>query len=196
MPRVFVFGALMRSAPGRAGGTAARVLDHEVAFVARGIRFFEPAFAALVEQKGAVAHGVVYDVSESEWEKLRAREAGYLATKVVAEVNGEACEAIALRICDAERLPTARAPSRRYARILLDGALEHRLPADWIERLRELERSGPKLTAQLSFVMTMIVVLIPHFGLSGAIAAALILAVGILATLACAITWAIQGFAL
>ncbi len=166
--------------------------DFEVEFVARGIRFFEPAFAALVAAPGRVAHGVLYDVTETEWARLCAREAGYFPVGVLAETNGETHRAIALAICDAERLPEPRRPSRRYVRILLEGAREHALPAEWIARLEELEWRGPSLTTRFSLLMKAVVALIPYLGPSGAIAVTVLVGLGGVIAAVWVVIWTID----
>lgn len=183
--KIFVFGALMRSELNRTGGRAALVPDHEVRFIAEGVRFLEPAFAALVPARGSTAHGVVYDVDRATWLQVLRAEDGYEERVVNAIVEGEAHEARALFIRDEDRLSEARVPSKRYLRILIQGARAHGLPEEYIQCLEELSGRASSTTLVLSFLRKPVGWLTPVVGLGGAMIAT---ALGVL-TLVFAVVW-------
>ncbi len=171
---VFVFGALMRSAPGRTNGRAASLPDHEVRFVARGVPHLEPSFAALVPAKGRKAHGVIYSLDERVGNELVRLEPGYEEQRVTVESDGTSTEALALFPTRDVLLASERIPSRRYARILVRGAREHGLPQVWIKRLQGLADQGPRLTSALSWCTRPVVRLVPVIGLPAALGLTLV----------------------
>ena len=93
------------------------------------------AKANLRARADAWAWGVVYRLDAADWAKLDACEPGYTRQRVrvqAGEIEREAETYVAL----------ARSPEpvafTWYKRLIVEGAREHRLPADWIDFLTAL----------------------------------------------------------
>ncbi len=114
--------------------TVACAPDYALAFNMPGIRIIEPFFANLVPRPGAVAYGVLYALSPMALQTLRRLEGGaYLDSLLhVRTCAGELVEAHAY--VGAANRPEGR-PSRRYLRLLIEGAREHDLPGAYLEQL-------------------------------------------------------------
>ncbi|MCB9592436.1 MAG: gamma-glutamylcyclotransferase [Sandaracinaceae bacterium] len=113
---------------------AARLDDHELRFEEPGVPWIEPVFASIAEAPGRHVHGVLHRLSEADLAQLDQFEGlGY-------DRRGGLVEARDLGSVDAffyaaRRHVRGRRPSRRYVRLLVAGAREHRLPPEWIDRL-------------------------------------------------------------
>jgi hypothetical protein len=146
VPTIFVYGAVMTHTHSLAHGEAAYVEDHAIRFVLSGIPVLEPAFAAIQVAAGERAWGVVADWPEHVWAPVRRRERPYVEAPVRAITkSGAVREALALFL---ERAPDRgeRAPSARYASLLLQGAQKFEFPAEVIARYRRAVEEGPQLT--------------------------------------------------
>lgn len=114
---------------------AARLPGFRLELRRRSIRWGGGA-ADVVETDGAEVWGVLYDVPDLE--SLDAKEGAGLAYRhreLEVELDGELTRAVVYEVIDKE--PEELAPAADYAALLLSGARERGLPADW---LRELER--------------------------------------------------------
>lgn len=112
------------------------VSDYGVVFNMPGIWLLEPVFANLVAKAGAVAHGVLYELSPVALKKLRSME-GSAYLDVVLPVHtytGEVREAHAYM--GPTNLPLGK-PSRRYLGLLVEGGREHKLPGEYLEKLMQ-----------------------------------------------------------
>ena len=143
MPKAFVYGAQMIHPASVGVAWPARVDDHAVEFVARGVPVFEPCFAALVATPGAIAHGVIVDFDDHAWAELVRFERGYAVVEVdaelidptdVDELGVERLTCLAFRIDARARLASPGRPSARYARKLAAGARAHGLPPEVVTR--------------------------------------------------------------
>ncbi len=142
MVHAFVFGALMVHPRALEAGQAAMVRDHAVRFLVRGPRL-EPSFASLADAPGEEAWGVLVPFHPLEWAVVRIREFGYRARPVTAVLgNSTEVSALALFILGPLRRKVERAPSPRYARLLLRGALHHGLPEHVVARYRAFATSS------------------------------------------------------
>jgi hypothetical protein len=142
--RAFVYGALMVHPHVLAQGVRASVPEHAVRFTARGMRFLEPSFAALEEAPGETAWGVLVELADDAWRRIRRRELAYLERTVMAQTAGEEpVESIALFNRRGFRC-AERPPSARYAGLLLRGAERHALPSEVVERYRKLAETGTR----------------------------------------------------
>ena len=136
MVQAFVFGALMVHRRALEAGEAATVRDHAVRFVVRGPGR-EPSFASLEPAPGEEAWGVLVPFRPLEWAVVRLREFGYRARPVTAITrDGREVACVALFILGPLRRKSEKAPSARYARLLLRGARHHGLPEHVVERYR------------------------------------------------------------
>ncbi len=149
MPRAFVYGALMTHPHALARGEPAWVDDHAVRFTVRGLPLLEPAFAALEPAPGARAWGVAVEWSDRQWARICRREWPYDVREVIARTKrGAERPCLAFFIGGAFRI-RERTPSARYARLLLDGAEHHALPAEVVQRYRELVEKGARWSVRL-----------------------------------------------
>ncbi len=165
---VFGYGALMAECS-KCSGQAALLTNYELEFTLRGAPPLEPSFIALAPRHGACAHGVLIEYEASRWARRRRAERGYDVVEVEVELpDGTRTEAMTL-IPSGARLVHPRPPSARYARLLRIGAERHGLPEHVIERYRELERSGPKLSLLLRWLKAPVILLVPSLGLRMAI---------------------------
>lgn len=112
---------------------AGYVLDRKVRFVVPGIAGIEPAFAGMLDAPGECAHGVLHYVHEHDLARLDVMERSYDRRPVLVRTSTGTVEATTYV---ARRVVAERAPSRRYRDLLVEGAVEHGLPAPWIEWLR------------------------------------------------------------
>ncbi|MEZ4340074.1 MAG: gamma-glutamylcyclotransferase family protein [Sandaracinaceae bacterium] len=136
----FAYGANMATRVLRRRGVtaieshAARLPGHRLVFEEPGIPWLEPAFASLRADDDEVTHGVLHRLTDEDLAALdRIEGIGYDRVAHVVEVPGRG--EIAASFYASRRSTTGRRPSRRYIRILVEGAREHDLPARWIERL-------------------------------------------------------------
>ncbi len=173
MPRVFVYGALMAADFDGQVGRAAALPEHAVRFVARGVPYLEPAFAALVPEPGSIAHGALFEVTEEQWASITSHEEGYQAAQVHVFLDDcdeapEGLQASALLLLG--DVPPELAPSSRYAELLRRGAARCGLPTRTIERYADLARTGSKLSRYLVLLRVPVVALVPLVGFRAAVA--------------------------
>ncbi|MCW5889466.1 MAG: gamma-glutamylcyclotransferase [bacterium] len=101
----------------------------------------ERGVANLLAEAGACVWGVCYQLAPNACELLDRSEGvhvGYYA-RVPVETVTQGGERLAAFAYLGERRVAGRKPSARYLGLLLDGAREHGLPADWIAALEALE---------------------------------------------------------
>ena len=85
--------------------------------------------------------GALYALAPGDWPGLDAAEGGY--ERIPVEVANPA-GALARAQTYLARAPGAQGlPREEYLRLVLEGAREHGLPADWIEALERLGLRGP-----------------------------------------------------
>lgn len=118
-----------------ADSQAGMIEDYQVYFMKPGINALEPTFAYLLKSKGKNAYGVLHLVSKQDLEKIEKSEGKLYQWRIlpVKLSNGQIIEAQTLvRLSPGDM----GSPSRRYLQILLEGAVEHGLPAAYISELR------------------------------------------------------------
>lgn len=143
----FAYGSNMQSATlrGRRGVAYSRALPVRV----RGWRlvFDKPplialgnGFANIVPDPGAETLGVAFEMTQADLEHVELTEGvrigNYAAVEVEAWALGDAGSALRARSLSSGRRDAGLLPSRRYMSLLIEGALEHGLPADYVEALR------------------------------------------------------------
>ena len=114
----------------------------------------ERGVANVAPRTGDQVWGALYELTHADAERLDRTEGvdkGVYRRLTVAVRTAEAVEVAAFTYRSEISRPE-RKPSRRYLGLLLAGAREHGLPADWVERLRtwplavdERERQLPLL---------------------------------------------------
>jgi hypothetical protein len=145
----FAYGSNMQGATlrGRRGITWTRAIPARIAdwrFVCDKPPLFPSmgeSYANLVPEAGAETYGVLFELEAEDLAHVELTEGvligNYRRVDVVAEpLRRGASVAAATLVADA-RDPTL-APSERYRALLVEGAREHGLPADWITFLEGL----------------------------------------------------------
>lgn len=112
----------------------ARLDDHRLAFVQRGLPLLEPAFASVLPEPGAVVHGVLHFLRPEDMRRLDGHESGAY-DRLARRVHGRDRGAIDAQLYVTRRPRFGLRPSRRYRDLLVRGAREHELPGAWIRAL-------------------------------------------------------------
>ena len=145
----FAYGSNMQSATfrGRRGHTwtralAARVDGWRLALDKPSLVSSSESVATLVADPSAHTFGVLYEISEEELAQLDLTEGvligHYRRIEVTAEPVGERHEAVRAVTLVSDTQRSDLRPSERYVRLLVEGAEEHGLPAEWIAYLRSV----------------------------------------------------------
>ena len=155
--RYFAYGANVAPASMARRGTApagsarpATVKDYRLTFRVPGAPYVEPGFATIVrkdeageeEDGGLDVRGVVYDLTEEDWERVRATETGYEVVEV--EVAGSSQTATTL-VYPRARCRPGLLPSRRYLSLIREGAAYHSIDLEWRAYLASLDYYDPSL---------------------------------------------------
>jgi len=154
----FAYGSNMQRATfcGRRGiscsrAIAARAAGWRVVFDKPPLVPIGESFANLIADPHAAAYGVAYEISATALESIDLSEGvligNYVRTTalVVPLDGGGPVEAFTLM---SDRRDAALLPSTRYMALLIEGALEHGLPADYIEFLRAVPAREPSSVAR------------------------------------------------
>lgn len=144
----FAYGSnlLMKQKKGRTGAIRtgadhpriARLKDYRLAFNKRGSN--GQVYANVMACPGEEVIGVVYRCNLSTVDTMSKYEGGYDRTTVTVVIDDdstvEAITYVAAERCvvDDDR------PSEEYLTLILNGASQHRLPEDYIEKLRRLAK--------------------------------------------------------
>lgn len=101
----------------------------------------ERGVANLLAEAGARTHGVVYQLSEADFERLDASEGvGFgLYKRVAVSVRTAADRRIDAWTYQSTVVTEGRKPSLRYLSLLLDGARENSLPDEYLALLQAFE---------------------------------------------------------
>lgn len=156
----FAYGSNMQSDTlrGRRGimaarAVAVRVPGWRVVFDKPPLFPIGESFANIVPEAGAVALGVAFAVSDDDLAHLELSEGVVLGNYRRVELPVEplapchAAPEVALSLASDRRDPGLR-PSTRYMALLIAGALEHGLPADYVEILRAVPAIEPSAAAR------------------------------------------------
>jgi hypothetical protein len=132
-------------------GSAPCVLPgYELVFSVPGLPYVEPAFAAVrPTREGAVerftkeTHGVMYTISQDEWEYLLRTEGSYDVVDVTCVTyDGREITGRTLTHVELSNFGT-QLPSKRYLQLLRDGAQHWNLNEEWRAHLDGLEAYEP-----------------------------------------------------
>jgi hypothetical protein len=143
----FAYGSNMQSATlrGRRGVAYARALPARVpgwrlVFDKPPLLSVGHGFANIVPDAAAEVLGVLFELSVDGLEHVELTEGvrigNYDAVEVEARLLGAAGERIPARSLSSARRDASLRPSRRYMALLIEGAREHGLPADYVATLR------------------------------------------------------------
>jgi gamma-glutamylcyclotransferase len=123
----------------RAGDIAedrpARLMNYELVFnkKVRG----GTAAANIRPAPGGVVYGVLYKISESSYRNLdRFEGAPVHYRRIQIEVLDAKSRAVSAEAYIATKVEKGLHPAPHYLKTILDGAAEHNLPADYIEKIR------------------------------------------------------------
>lgn len=111
------------------------VANHAVWFLGPGLSPLEPAFASLVKARNRSAHGVLHRVRRADLGRVRDSE-GPLYTWVSLPVRTGDGKVVTAHSLLRRTAGAPGPPSRRYLRLLLEGATEHGLPAARVNELK------------------------------------------------------------
>ena len=136
----FAFGANMSSVVLRRRGIVvlsrepARLRGYRLVFDLAGIPWVEPAFASIVPDPEHDVYGVLYRLTPDQLDRVNSYEGpGYSFIEV--EVEGERSGIQRSSTYQSRRRTSGLRPSRRYLRVLTDGARENDLPASYIREI-------------------------------------------------------------
>jgi hypothetical protein len=98
------------------------------------------SFANLIEDLSGEALGVLYEVGQDDLAHIDLSEGvqfgNYRRVEVDAEALGASRQIVRAHTLVSDRRDASLKPSRRYMACLVAGALEHGLPAEYVEWLR------------------------------------------------------------
>lgn len=113
---------------------AAVLRDFRLVFDQPGIPFVEPAFASVTPTAGAVVHGVLYTLDPDCFVRLDRVEGSAYRVRSLG-VEGALLGSVTAAVYQTRRPGSERRPSRRYLKLLCDGAREHALPGYYVRAL-------------------------------------------------------------
>lgn len=124
-------------------------------------KYFSPTWngcpATIIENPGSAVHGAVWRINDDDVEELDRQEGVEcgiykpLTVKVLVDIEGEtakvSCRTYQLvhnppTPLDPTKRPFERQPSETYLNVILNGAEETGLPADYIEFLKSFKHNG------------------------------------------------------
>ena len=164
MKKYFVYGALMMSAKVLKNARAAYIKDHAVEMCLKSSSsFLEPSFAVLFPKKGAIAWGVIVELSDQEWRSISAHEESYHLNHLVAydrEGNASEIQAfVSKNVYNSEINP-----SSRYARMLYRASVKYHFPEEVSSRYYQMMKNGNKITRIVFWYSPLVKKLIPYIG--------------------------------
>ena len=112
---------------------------YRLAFDLPGLPLLEPAFANIHPMSDGEVHGVLWRLSPSDLDRLDLQEGGgdvYERLPVI--VDGRQSGPVEAIVYRSTRAPTTKRPSRRYLRLLLEGAREAELDPTYIDDLEKV----------------------------------------------------------
>ena len=144
----FAYGSNMervwfkRRCPGGKFVSPATLRDYDITFTQNSTMWGGGA-ADLKPTPGRVVEGVLWEVGEQDLKALDQYEgvpSDYIRKKLTVELkDGKPCEALAYIVA---RPGGYRSPSKRYMRLLVQGAEEHGLSDAYVMRLEAIKTSG------------------------------------------------------
>ena len=98
------------------------------------------SFANVVPDPEATVYGVAYEISAEDFAHVQFSEGVQIGNYACVDVELETLQGGTLRACTltSEKRATGLKPSLRYMALLVEGAMEHGLPENWITMLRDI----------------------------------------------------------
>ena len=101
------------------------------------------SFANIIPDATAAVHGVLFEITEDDLAHLDLTEGVFIGNYermpvTVLPLVPEDADAVVAYTLTSERRDSRRLPTHRYMRLLIDGAEEHALPAEYIAFLRSV----------------------------------------------------------
>lgn len=121
-----------------------KIRGYRLAFNVRGFPPLEPVYASIEPDDKSTCHGCLYEMTSEAYKKLWISEGGHVSPPVYQEVivdaflyNSETTvQAVALVCHPYHKLPKDHAPSQRYMNMLISGAQQLGIDANYISYLR------------------------------------------------------------
>lgn len=111
------------------------------------------SFANVVRDADATAYGVLYEIEASDLDHLDLTEGvligNYDRVPISVTPLTEAEGVIEAQTLTSTRRDPSLMPSPRYMSLIIDGAIEHGLPADYVASLRTVQTGSESLQAKL-----------------------------------------------
>ena len=145
----FAYGSNMQSATlrGRRGihfqhAVAGRVSGWRLVLDKPPLVSIGQSFANIVPAPGGEVMGVLYDITEADMEHLDVSEGvllgNYQRVEVAVSLLPEPHRCVAAFTLTSDKRDPTLQPSTRYMDLLIAGALEHGLPGEYVEFLRQI----------------------------------------------------------
>lgn len=143
----FAYGSNMQSATlrGRRGvawtrARAARVRGWRLVFDKPALLAVGHGFANIIPDPGAELLGVLFELSEHDLAHVELTEGVLIGNYAAVDVEAWPLEApgepVLARSLSSERREPLAQPSLRYMALVVEGAIEHGLPAEYVDALR------------------------------------------------------------
>lgn len=145
--RYFAYGSNMervwmkKRCPGAKFVSAALLRDHDITF-SRSSAMWGGGTADLKATPGGSVEGVLWEITEADLKSLDSFEGfprEYIRKTITVEAQGKSVEALVYVVVNPGGY---RPPSRRYLRLLVQGAEEHGLSDRYVERLEAIRTAG------------------------------------------------------
>lgn len=128
-----------RTGPIRTGNESpqiARLADYRFAFNKRGDK--GQVFANIMAASGNEVIGIVYRVNDESLVRMDAKEVGYDRCTVTVMLESKTCIEAITYIAMASNIIAEGKPTRVYLNKIINGANEHGLPIEYIEKIQKL----------------------------------------------------------
>lgn len=132
-----------------ASAEVARLSGYELVFDQKGLPLAEPAFASVQPRDKAEVWGVLYKMTPADFDRLHCTEGERYQSRSVEVIGSESGQVTAFAFIGSRSTPGLY-PSRRYLRKIVNGAVEHRLPPDYIEYLKSFPTTYIPILSELA----------------------------------------------
>lgn len=139
--------------------------DYRLVFNQPGIPWIEPSFANIEEAPGEYIEGVLYEITGEEMVRLDISEGNGAYDIVTSRVEGEVSGPVTSHTFATRNIALGLHPSKRYMDLLVEGAIEHRLSDEWVQKLKEAPFTSAGVSRHIYPVMRTINNLFVSLGL-------------------------------